>query len=248
MKLVAISDTHDKHREVAFPQIPDGDILIHAGDATKSGDLAAFKQFIEWFASQPHEYKILVAGNHDICLDFTYVNEKKLPYYPMEELRKKAMECATQARAAIPDDIFYLEDDWVEINRTKFYGSPWTPRFVGKWGFNRKRGAAIAERWEQIPDDVDVLITHGPPYGHGDLGPPFGSPFLRHAGCLELLKKVIEIKPTLHIFGHIHGGYGIYQSDELPTTFVNVATCNEKYQPCNKPQLLNYRTPTDHLP
>ena len=95
------------------------------------------------------------------------------------------------------------------------------------------RGLSLAKKWANIPHDTDILITHGPPYGHGDYVPKDK----RVTGCLELLKKVVEIMPEYHIFGHIHEGYGRNRSEEVKVTkFINASICDENYQTNNKAQ------------
>ena len=106
----------------------------------------------------------------------------------------------------------------------------------------KNRGEQIAEVWAQIPDDVDVLITHGPPYGHGDLCPPYRTPQRKVAGCLFNDTPTTEIytkdrrHPRAHVFGHIHDGFGATQGDEFGLlVFINASTCTEKYHPTNRP-------------
>lgn len=234
--LVTLSDTHNKHRDIH--EIPDGDIIIHSGDATRRGTLESFEDFFDWFSSLPHTYKIFVAGNHDIGLDPEFI-DNQCNYIPEEELLQRSKETSIKAEALIPDNVIYLKDSLVEIEDLKIYGAPWTPRFLN-WAFLHNRGEAIAEKWALIPDDVDILVTHGPAYGHGDVAPPWIlSRYQRNVGCLALLKRIIEIKPKVHVFGHIHQGYGIYQSDELLTTFMNSSICTEAYAPTNKPLTLD---------
>src|SRR5690625_1620059 len=138
MKIVAISDTHGRHADIVFPK---GDMLIHAGDVSSRGTRTQVADFIDWFARQPHKYKIFIAGKHDFFLEQADVQEIK-------EL--------------IPEGIIYLNDSGVEIEGIKFWGSPVTPWFYN-WAFNRDRGEEIKQHWDLIPDDIRVLITHGPP-------------------------------------------------------------------------------------
>ena len=222
LKCVAISDTHNQHDQL---KLPDGDVLIHAGDFSRKGNYEEFENFIKWFDSQPHKHKIFIAGNHDVCLQAMIGNEKQF----MSALKKTGRIKG--------ENLHYLRDSSVEIEGKVFYGAPWQPFFCD-WAFQCQRGKEMAEKWALIPDKVDVLITHGPPYGHGDLAPPYFSPMHRNAGCFELLKRVIEIQPRAHIFGHIHCGRGTTQSDETTTTFFNVSTCNEQYKPDNPPQII----------
>lgn len=213
MRIVCISDTHNCTNEIV---VPEGDILIHSGDATITGTVEEVKRFNEWFAGLPHKHKIFVAGNHD------WLFEKN------NEL----------ARRSLDPSIIYLQDSSTEIDGLRIYGSPWQPRFYD-WAFNLMRGSEIAEKWRLIPDDIDILITHGPPHLILDAVPTrFGE---ENAGCEELRKRVEQIaeqkKLKLHIFGHIHCGYGIHE--EFGVKFVNASTCDESYSPVQLPVVVD---------
>ena len=218
LNVVAISDTHGMHRSV---KVPDSDVLIHCGDFCRLGRVEEVKDFAAWLQALPHEHKLVTAGNHD---------------KPVARERQRIRRMFEQAGVKL------LLNEEVVIRGVKFWGSPVTPTFF-EWHFMEDRGADIAKIWSQIPDDVDVLITHGPPYGHGDLAPPYRTPHPKVAGCLELLKRVKEISsktgmrnPRVHVFGHIHDGHGATQSDEFGgLTFINAAICNERYEPKNAP-------------
>ena len=121
----------------------------------------------------------------------------------------------------------YLQDEGCKIEGFHFWGSPWQPEF-GRWAFNLPRGEKLREKWDEIPDNTDVLITHSPPYGIKDLVVTG-----KHEGCEELLKVVFRIKPKLHIFGHIHEDYG--KQVEQGITFVNASICNFDYESLNNP-------------
>jgi Icc-related predicted phosphoesterase len=201
MKIIAISDTHGLHGAL---KIPDGDVLVHAGDLTRHGALEDVIDFNDFLGSLPHPHKIVIAGNHDFCF---------------EKDRKACEEALTNC--------IYLQDEEAIIDGVKFYGSPWQPWFYD-WAFNLERGPEIRAKWDLIPEDTNVLITHGPPFGIGDLT------FQKdHAGCQDLLEVVEKIKPGLHIFGHIHEGYGITSNGK--TTFINASSCDQLYQPVNPP-------------
>ena len=201
MKLVCISDTHLRH---GF-QVPDGDVLIHAGDATLGGAASEIREFSRWFGSLPHRQKVFVAGNHD---------------FGFQEQRSAAV-------GLLPHGCHYLEDSGVTINGVKFWGSPWQPWFLS-WAFNLPRGEALKAHWDLIPLDTDVLITHTPPHGILDLVPRG-----EYVGCEDMLKAVQRVNPKVHIFGHIHCGYG--QERRNGTTFINAAICDEGYMPTNAP-------------
>jgi len=233
MKIVAISDTHNQHHDIA---IPDGDVVIHAGDLTRQGTYPELEDFLCWFAALPHKHKIFISGNHDKALQALMGVEDKL--IPAMEKTGKFKNSKGDMLSA--DNIHYLRDTSIEIDGIIFHGSPWSPAWPPQsdWAFQRERGRPMASEWEKLPSKIDVLITHGPPYGHGDLAPPYYSTYARNAGCLELLKRVIEIEPRYHIFGHIHGGYGRSESDECKTVFINASCCTEKYRATNTPQII----------
>ncbi len=201
MKIVALSDTHSRHHQLA---VPDGDILIHAGDATMSGSLNEIAVFNAWLGTLPHPVKLFCAGNHD------WLFERE------PNLARSLMTNAT-----------YLQDELIVVNGLRIYASPWQPRFFD-WAFNLDRGLPLRRKWDLIPDDVDVLVTHGPPFGIRDQNPNG-----EHCGCEELRAAVERVKPRLHIFGHIHQGYGelVYEG----MRFVNACNCTEQYQPHNAP-------------
>jgi hypothetical protein len=139
-------------------------------------------------------------------------------------------------------NITYLEDSSFSIETPefdrpiKFYGSPWQPWFYD-WAFNLPRlGTELQEKWNMIPEDTDVLITHSPPNGYGDLVNNWRQPNT-HVGCECLISRINEINPIVNIFGHIHEGYGVYTNEK--TTFVNASTCTAGYQPINKPIIID---------
>jgi Icc-related predicted phosphoesterase len=201
-RIVLLSDTHNCNEQIS---VPDADILIHAGDATNRGQVDEIIAFNEWFSGLPHKHKIFVAGNHD------WLFETRPKY----------------AQSLLAENIIYLQDSLIEIEGLKIYGSPWQPRFFD-WAFNLNRGDEIAEKWKLIPNEVDILITHGPPLGILDETPPGD-----FAGCEELRKRVEEIRPQLHVFGHIHFGYGT--EEKFGVRFVNASNCDEDYLPTNLP-------------
>lgn len=198
-------------------QVPDGDVLIHCGDSLGRGNMHELEDFVAWFAAKPHKHKLMIAGNHD------WIFERNL---------------AAGRRAVESNGITFLHNESTVIDGVRFYGSPYTPVFYN-WAFMCDRGPEIAAKWAMIPDKTDVLITHGPPYGHGDLAPG-----RRIVGCLELLQRVREIRPMLHCFGHIHEGYGTTRSDEFETVFINAAICDERYKPNRRPIVMDIEPTT----
>lgn len=201
MKIVAISDTHTYHDCI---DLPAGDVLVHTGDFSFRGNREEYDSFVSWFAKQPHPYKVFIAGNHDRILE-----REKLP---------------------VPEGVCYLEDSALEIEGVKFYGSPWQPEFFN-WAFNLPRGRPLQEKWAQIPEDTQVLLTHGPPHKILDQCSE------GNVGCEDLLERVLKL-PNLkyHMFGHIHESYGTTVFGR--TTFVNASICNGRYAPTRDPIVL----------
>lgn len=211
MRLVAISDTHNQIDSINLPK---GDVLIHCGDFTVSGTFSEITQFNRDLLRQADKFKhiIIIAGNHDLLFE----NQPEF------------------ARSLLDSSFNYLEDASCIIEGIKFYGSPYQPRFFD-WAFNLMRGAELAEKWELIPNDTDILITHGPPHGILDEVPR--QFWIENTGCEELRKKVEEIRPKAHIFGHIHCGYG--QTEQFGVKFINASNCDESYNPTQPPIVFN---------
>jgi len=204
MRIVCISDTHTQHGVA----IPIGDVLVHAGDLSHSGEWSVIGRALRWMAQWPHPHKIFIAGNHDWAFQR---RPEDLPLY-------------------LPEGVTYLQDSGIEIEGLKFWGSPWQPWFHD-WAFNLRRGPDIAAKWELIPEDVDVLITHGPPFGIRDQLPGTG----QSVGCKDLLRRLEELpRLKLHVFGHIHHGYGM-ELDAQGRRFANACICDEAYRPANRP-------------
>ena len=206
MKIVCIADTHSLHDNV---DIPDGDVLIYAGDFSNSGEMSDLWEFAGWLGRLPHRHKLICAGNHDWNVFLS----------KMESL-------------SILTNCTYVQDEAVTIEGHKFYFSPWTPIFCD-WAFMLP-GDKLKEKYEQIPQDTDVLVTHGPPYGIGDRNLEG-----ENCGCKHLLAAVKSLKIKHHIFGHIHEGYGMYKKGK--TKFYNVSVCTRQYRPTNKPVVINLR-------
>jgi Icc-related predicted phosphoesterase len=203
MKFIAISDTHLRHRGLKLPK---GDVLLHAGDITYHGKKEEVIDFLDWFGKQNYLYKIFIAGNHDFFF---------------EKAGKSEIE------TLIPKGVTYLNDSGISINGIKIWGSPVTPWFYN-WAFNRKRGEPITKHWRLVPPDTDILLTHGPAYG-------FLDQLIneQHAGCQDLLRTVLTIKPKYHVFGHIHESYGSIKRTGIQ--FINASVVNELYELINKP-------------
>lgn len=210
VSVVCISDTHNANARCG--PLPDGDILIHAGDSTQSGSLAELQAAIAWLRSQPHRHKIMVAGNHDILLDPARDYDHPHPKLAVDDIdgRIRRRRQRNEERARIDwGDIHYLCDSsvWIALNGRKgdyclkVYGSPRTPR-NGNWAFQYPRENDRGVWDGKVPDEVDILVTHDPPKGHLDLE--------GHLGCEHLLREVWRVRPALrlHVFGHVHEGHG----------------------------------------
>jgi len=208
MKIVAISDTHGKHNQL---ELPNGDMLIHAGDVSKRGRKEEVLDFLDWFQLQDFRYKIFIAGNHDFFFE-------------------KAKE--EEIQSIIPHDVIYLNDSGVEVEGIQIWGSPITPWFFN-WAFNRFRGRPINKHWKLIPDTTDILITHGPPHGILDM-----TKTGKKAGCEKLLERIDSIHPKMSIFGHIHEARGIHKNKH--THFVNAAVLNLRYELVNQPYVFDW--------
>ena len=220
-KITFISDTHNKHKHLTSKGMGNilgsGDYLVHAGDCTSMGSKNEITQFLEWFSNTDFKHKIFIAGNHD----FGFEQQTDI----VQEYKDMG--------------VIYLFDNDVTIDGIKFYGSPWQPEFHN-WAFNLPRGEELAQKWEQIPNDVDVLITHGPAYGILDYAPIGG-----HVGCEELYRKIVEVKPKIHVCGHIHDGYG--QKTMGGIEFLNASVLNDRYEHAHKPIVVEYDTETKEI-
>eukprot|EP00732_Lithocolla_globosa_P005268 Lithocolla_globosa_v1_NODE_5349_length_1257_cov_6.914309.p1 type:complete len:249 gc:universal NODE_5349_length_1257_cov_6.914309:141-887(+) len=224
VRFVCHSDTHSRTSLPEFPAIPAGDVFVHCGDFTQDSLEGEYQKFSEFLKSLPHPTKVVIAGNHDTCCDLTYYNQNwnKIPGH------KTALDPKVMKRY-VQDVCVYLEDQPVEIQGIKAYGSPWT---IGDWSFGLQDGKG---KWDHIPEDISVLITHSPP--QGILDERFGS----HLGCPELLKRVKHTKPLVHVFGHVHEGRGVWSNQD--TIFINCAAVNKFRKPKNLPVVFDITRP-----
>ena len=193
IKIWHISDTHTYH---GLLKVPEGiDMVIHSGDATNPRDPYSSEQemldFLRWFSSLPIKHKVFVAGNHDLCVERNLIT--KIDF--------------------MKNGIVYLENDYTEVEGIKIWGSPFTPTFGQGWAFNKKR-SALHDIWKEIPDDVDIVVVHGPPKGILDLA-------YHQLNCIEfcgdeaLRKRMYLLKPKLCLFGHIHNNEDIINAGTM---------------------------------
>ena len=207
--------------------VPDGDVLLHAGDIMNSGHNSAdVFNFLDWFGSFKHKHKIFIAGNHDRLFQ--------------SDPDKVADIIRMKNRTLRKGKITYLQDSEVVIDGVKFYGSPWQPEFCN-WAFNVYTSEELRNIWAKIPDDTDVLITHGPAFGILD----FTVYDRKSVGCRELANRIKTIKPMLHVCGHIHEAYGAIVVDH--TTYVNASICTLQYRPINVPLVFDFDSITGNL-
>lgn len=217
MKIAVISDTHGYHRKIKH--MPKADVLVHCGDITNRGEIGILDDFANWMGELSYDHKIFISGNHDLALEREGIQK--------QELLKLFNECG----------LIYLQDSGIEINGVYFYGSPYTPLFHN-WAWNLPRGGKeLQNKWEQIPDQTNVLITHGPSYQMLDRAPR-GVFDYEHVGCELLTNRIWELpKLKAHLYGHIHFDHG--QIEEYGLKFVNGAICNEQYKPDNLPIVID---------
>lgn len=210
MKLTFISDTHTKHRNLV---LNGGDLLIHAGDIMNTGlNKNEIINFLSWFADQPYNHKIFIAGNHDW-------------YFQRHSDEVKSL------LETFEGELTYLEDSGTVFGGQNIWGSPWQPEF-NDWAFNLPRnGKELEEKWSMIPEDVDILISHCPPYGTLDRSSFSPIPL----GCEVLSERLKVVKPKIHVFGHIHHSYG-YVTDGSCHYFNASMLCDNyiyKHKPLN---------------
>lgn len=228
LKIVVVSDTHTQHEKLAIPEC---DILIHCGDFTYQGKYWEVRPFVSWLRKQPARHKLILAGNHEQTFDRTHEQ-----YNP-----------GVKALLADPFDksIHYLENSAITIDRIKFYGTPWTPWFYD-WGFNgitdkdlpfaRNGSRGLTEVYSEIPEDVNVLICHGPPYDILDMSLTGDE----RTGSVEMRKLTSEKLTQLRLYlcGHIHEARGAMVADG-GIQFVNASTLDRSYEVVRPPIIID---------
>ncbi len=187
-----MSDTHNKIDKI---HIPNGDVFIHCGDAvhhlTSYRDIRRFNEFV---GQLPHKYKLFVSGNHCVCLD---------PDRPDRSQQ-------------LLSNMTYIQDQLIQIEGIRIYGSPWRPKRgcayrAEAFGYDPK--LIQEDIWSYIPEDIDFLLTHGPPYSIRDYHPLTDE----RIGCPYLLDEIVtRVRPRIHLFGHMHTcrGASLYKSQD----------------------------------
>lgn len=226
MRIILISDTHNIHNNKDLNEkiinsinIDDTNILIHSGDFTYVGKIDEVSNFIQWFENlKGFDYKIFISGNHEL----TFENKPEWLLKLLDESKLKQSNCV------------YLEDKEFIFKNVKFYGSPWQPWFYN-WAFNLPRnGKELDKVWEKIPENTDVLITHSPPYGILDKT----NMTKGNTGCERLLERLNNIKPKIHVFGHIHSARNIIETED--TLYINASILNDKYDYKYNPIIIDF--------
>ena len=213
MKILLISDTHAQHKGLTKKKwLPEADMIICSGDISSMGRVQEVQEFMEWYGNlDQYKYKIMICGNHD----FLFERQPDI------------------AQGLVTDNVHYLESSGVEIEGIKFYGEPRQPWFHS-WAFNVNRGD-LKQYWDKVPEDTDVLITHGPPKGYEYLGMTLEGD---EVGDEELTTRIEELKNLrLNVCGHIHEGNGIFINTN-GTTIINASVLDRHYNLVNKPYLI----------
>mmetsp|Transcript_4403 Transcript_4403/g.11997 ORF Transcript_4403/g.11997 Transcript_4403/m.11997 type:complete len:274 (+) Transcript_4403:64-885(+) len=232
IRFACFSDTHGLHGDIPKDHCPSVDVLLHAGDFTNTGEVEQVRSFAEWLQNYPAAQKIVIAGNHDVTFETEYY-ERMWRRYHLTQYNSQ------EARSALIDSgcCTYLEDELVEALGYRIFGSPWQPEFCG-WAFNLPLGEECRRAWSRIPRDVDILMTHGPPHGVGDLC-DHGA----RVGCPDLLEAIRSRAVSVSLAGHIHEDYGARQQGG--TLYINASTCTLRYRPTNPPIVFDLPPPRE---
>jgi predicted phosphodiesterase len=227
IKITLLSDTHNKHKQIT-DDLPGGELILHAGDMTSMGYTRELKEFFKWYEGlSNYDHKVFIAGNHDWGFqDNSNGIKTLLEDYPFIDY--------------LEDNMYVLGDDYQTA--IKIWGSPWQPEFYN-WAFNLPRnGEELKNKWDMIPMNTDILITHGPAWGYvDDVEGRRG----QHLGCELLAERIKVVKPKIHLCGHIHTGNGyMFDGD---THYINAAVLNERYNYAHKPFNIEWNPETNDL-
>lgn len=205
MKIWFISDTHCEHQSLIVPVV---DAVIHCGDESVHGNAwmkeRESRSFFEWYSALKIPTKIFVPGNHSTAIEQGLIRGSDFP------------------------DVKCLIHESMEWNGFKIFGSPYTPEFFD-WAYMKPR-SVLDIVWQSIPNEIDILITHGPPKGILDVTADIYTGEPVHVGSGSLMRHVKErIRPRIHAFGHIHDEPGISNFGTITrgaTQFINCACCH----------------------
>lgn len=223
MKLVFISDTHGKHDQVTVPEC---DILFHTGDWTGLGHKHEVEDFAKWLNKQTQcKHIVVIPGNHEEKFEKCLLGSDKDP-----SSKTWFLDHCPRVHLLIHESL--------ELEGLKIFGSPWTPYFFN-WAWNAGRTITeashtfkpfIGDLWKDIPNDTQILLTHGPCAGVLDDALDYGTGRIEHVGCSELSKKMRDLKDLrIHAFGHLHlnGGKIVVDEDKM---YINSAICDDSYR------------------
>ena len=223
VKVTCISDTHLEHKRLTKKLVNHSSspsVFIHAGDFTNFGNIEKIEEVFYWVSDLPYDHLLMICGNHEVK-----VSENDAMLKPL----------------AASYGIQLIHNEVVEIEGFKFYGEPRSREFFN-WGWSYNPGQEAEEVWAKLPEDIDVLVTHGPPHGCCDFIPTIDLHTLKpvgHQGCISLRRAIEEKKPRYVVCGHIHEGYGTSLINE--TTVINAAIMNKNYVPVNDPVTFELR-------
>lgn len=226
MRITFISDTHSKHKQVTN-SLPGGDLIVHAGDMSSQGYKHEIQEFLKWYNNlDNYTNKIFVAGNHD----WGFQNGP--------DMCKELLDFYNKV-TYLQDNMELIGEDYQTA--VKVWGSPWQPEFYN-WAFNLPRnGEELKTKWDMIPMNTDILITHGPAWGKVDTVKGEGNPL----GCELLAERIKVVKPKIHVCGHIHTGYGyVFDGD---THYINASVLDERYYYTQKPLTVDWDPVTNEL-
>jgi Icc-related predicted phosphoesterase len=249
MRITHISDTHNKHNQLNG-KLPGGQLLIHSGDFTSIGRKHEVEKFIEWFSKQDYTHKVFIAGNHDLTFQSERMYEEKSAYFERRVFDTPGSEgkpdWLKEILENLPTGMYYLENSSIKLEGINIWGSPYSPSFGYGWAFNKDRGNDIAQCWNEIPMDTDIVITHTPIYGYNDRAANTN----QNVGCADLYHRLREVNPHLHFCGHIHEAYGhktmgLTEWYDLQT--FNGCSCNLRYEAENDPISFNYNFETGEI-
>lgn len=192
MKILQISDTHNRHRQLT--NLPEADVIVHCGDFADNGTEEEVLDFLNWYIDLPYKYKIFVTGNHDLCL------------WDAKDIED------------LPENVFFLQDRGVTIEGVKFFGI----------AYNHSECL--------IPEGTDIVITHEPPIMILDESAGI------HWGDVPLFKRIMEVRPRYHLFGHAHESCGTLKQDDI--IFSNGAILDDFYYISHQPKVFLIDTNT----
>lgn len=220
--MTIIDCTSDLHG--FYPKLEGGDLLIVAGDLTARDKLSEYQEFLGWISRLDYKKKIVVAGNHDNVLD----------------------DGSTPRIFEKVDAFEYLCDSGTTFEGLKIWGSPWTKTFFGinphckAFTFDTEK--ELAEKFSLIPEDTDILITHGPPFGILDKITTG-----ENVGSVSLKENIEKIMPEMVIFGHIHenGGQHVEKKGIL---YINGSIVDERYRLSNGRRRVFFKEKMQQVP